>query len=138
VWAAVVVTTIGALLVAAGVVAYATVSSTLAAERIVVADDAPCLGGQVVSGPMAAYCQAAAVSRHTLDATGGKTYAELDPTDPRRDIALNGSLVRASLLASVVAFGIALMAMGIGIALALIGVTLMSMAQRRNRAPDSA
>ncbi len=56
-WISIVVMVIGALMVIAGAVTYAQVSSTLADERITVSEDA-CLGGQAVSGPFAAYCEA--------------------------------------------------------------------------------
>ncbi|MDX5399526.1 MAG: aromatic ring-opening dioxygenase LigA, partial [Actinomycetes bacterium] len=71
-----------------------------------------------------------------LEATGGKTYAELDREDPLRDTAMNASFLRASLFTSVVAFGVALMAVGVGLALILIGMALISAAGAANRAAD--
>jgi hypothetical protein len=124
-WISIVVMVVGLLMVVAGAVTYAQVSSTLAAEKIVVSEDAACLGGQPVAGPFAAYCQADIIAHHALEATGGKTYAELDRDDPLRDVAMNGSFLRASLFTSVVAFGIAAMAIGIGIVFVLIGVALL-------------
>ena len=104
-WISIVVMVIGALMVIAGAVTYAQVSSTLADERITVSEDA-CLGGQSVSGPFAAYCEAQIIQTHALEATGGKTYAELDREDPLREVAMNGSFLRASLFTSVLAFGV--------------------------------
>jgi hypothetical protein len=129
-WISIVIMVIGAVMVIAGGITYATVSSTLANERIVVADDANCLGGQAVTNPFAAYCQADIIAKHSLEATGGKTYAELGRDDPLRATAMTGSFLRASLFTSVVAFGVALMAVGIGIVFVLIGVALMSLARR--------
>jgi hypothetical protein len=129
-WASVVIMIIGAVMVMAGAVTYATVSSTLSHEKITVADDANCLAGQPVAGPFAAFCQADIIAKHSLDATGGKTYAELDRADPLRQTAMTGSFLRASLFTSVVAFGVAGMAIGIGIVFILIGVALFDLAGR--------
>jgi hypothetical protein len=136
-WVSIVVMVIGAIMVIAGAVTYAQVSSTLATEKIVVADDANCLAGQAVSGPFAAYCQADIISHHAMEATGGKTYAELDREDPLRQTAMTASFLRASLFTSVVAFGVAFMAIGIGIVFILIGVAILNLAGKRG-APASA
>ncbi len=127
-WISIVVMVIGAMMVVAGAVTYATVSSTLAAERITVADDASCQAGTTVAGPYAAYCQADIIAHHALEATGGKTYAELDREDPLRATAMNGSFLRASLFTSVLAFGVSAMAVGIGIVFILLGVAVHSLA----------
>jgi hypothetical protein len=129
-WISYVVMVIGAIMVISGAVTYANVSSTLANERIAVADDASCLAGQTVSGPVAAYCQAQIIATHALEATGGKTYAELDREDPLRATAMNGSFLRASLFTSVVAFGVAFMAIGIGIVFILVGMAILNLASR--------
>ena len=129
-WISIVVMVIGALMVIAGAVTYGTVSSTLSAENITVAEDASCLAGQSVASPFAAYCEADIIAHHALEATGGKTYAELDREDPLRAVAMNGSFLRASLFTSVVAFGVSFMAIGIGIVFILIGVALLNLAGR--------
>lgn len=126
-WISIVVMVIGAVMVIAGAVTYAQVSSTLSNERIVVSEDA-CLGGSTVSGPFAAYCEAQIIETHALEATGGKTYSELDREDPLRQVAMNGSFLRASLFTSVVAFGVAAMAIGIGIVFILLGIAVLSLA----------
>jgi hypothetical protein len=128
-WISIVVMVVGAIMVIAGAVTYAQVSSTLSNERITVSEDA-CLGGQSVSGPFTAYCEAQIIETHALEATGGKTYAELDREDPLRQVAMNGSFLRASLFTSVVAFGVAAMAIGIGIVFILIGVALLNISGR--------
>ena len=129
-WISIVVMVVGALMVIAGAVTYAQVSSTLAAEKITVSEDAACLGGQSVTGPFAAYRQAYIIAHHALEATGGKTYAELDREDPLRDVAMNGSFLRASLFTSVVAFGVAAMAIGVGIVFILLGVAVLNLSGR--------
>jgi hypothetical protein len=123
----IIVMVIGALMVIGGALTYSTVSSTLSAERITVAEDATCAAGQVVNGPLQAYCQADIINVHALEATGGKTYAELDREDPLRAVAMNGSFLRASLFTSVVSFGVAFMAIGVGIAFLLTGAAVYNL-----------
>jgi len=129
-WISIVVMVVGALMVIAGAVTYGQVSSTLSAENITVSEDASCLAGQSVSGPFAAYCEADIINVHALEATGGKTYAELDREDPLRQVASSASFLRASLFTSVVAFGVAAMAIGVGIVFILIGVALLNLSGR--------
>lgn len=129
-WIGAIVIAIGAIMVIAGAVTWAQVSSTLAAERVVVSDDATCMAGSAVTGPYQAYCEADIINVHALEATGGKTYAEMDREDPLRAVAMNGSFLRASLFTSVVAFGVALMAIGIGVVFILLGVLQLRQAPR--------
>ena len=120
----------GAFLVVAGAGTWYTVSDQLAAENITVSDDASCQAGEAVNGPLEAYCQAGIINTHALEATGGKTYAELDREDPLRQVAMNGSFLRASLFTSVVAFGVAFMAIGIGVVFIRVGVALLNLSGR--------
>jgi len=115
---------VGVLMVVAGVVVWIVVSTTLADQKITVSDDASCAAGDDVNGPISAYCQADIIDHHALEATGGKTYAELAQDDPLRDTAMTSSFLQASLFTSVVAFGVCLMAIAIGIVLTLIGFAL--------------
>ena len=105
----------GILLIVVGVVVWITVSSQLRAENITIPDDAMAFQGQVVQGPFTAYVQADIIQHHALEASGGKTYAELPMDDPVRSTMMNASFLRASLFTSVVSFGVAAFAMGIGI-----------------------
>ena len=68
---------VGVVMAIAGVVTWVVVSSTLADQKITVADDANCAAGDDVNGPISAYCQADIIDHHTMDITGGLTYAEL-------------------------------------------------------------
>ncbi len=68
------------------------------------------------------------INKHALEATGGKTYAELAKDDPARTTAMQASFLRASLFTSVVAFGVAALAVVLGIVLVLMGVALRSLA----------
>lgn len=129
-WISIVTMVVGVIMIVAGALTYANVSSTLSDQRITVSDDASCLAGQPVSGPFAAYCQASIINHHALEATGGKTYAELDRDDPLRETAMTASFLQASLYTSVVAFGVAFMAIGIGIVFVLVGVAVLNLAGR--------
>jgi hypothetical protein len=130
------VKTVGILVLLAGIVmilgggaTWATVSSQLKAENIVVAEDASMFAGKTVSGPLTAYAQAEVINKHALEATGGKTYAQLDREDPTRQTAMTASFLRASLFTSVVAYGVAAMAMGLGVVNILLGWALGRLAK---------
>lgn len=115
---------VGIIMAAAGVVTWVVVSNTLSDQKITVADDADCLAGNDVNGPISAYCQARVIDKHTKAITGGKTYAELGRDDPLRVTAANSAFLQASLFTSVVAFGVAAMAFVVGIVLAMIGFAI--------------
>ena len=117
---------LGVIFAVAGVVTYVVVSNELAAENITVSEDAARFAGQDVTGPLTAYAEAEVINKHALEATGGKTYAELDKDDPARQTAMQASFLRASLFTSVVAFGVAALAAVLGVMLFLIGWALRS------------
>jgi hypothetical protein len=133
---ALIVAVVGAGMIVAGAVTYYAVHSELADEKITVSDDADFLAGDKVDGPFSAYAQAEVIQKHALKATGGKTYAELAPDDPLRQTAMQASFLRASLFTSVVAFGVAAMAMGLGVVLILIAWALRAGADTAARAPS--
>ena len=123
-FAGTIVAIVGVVMIVAGAVTYYMVHEELADERITVSNDADFLAGDEVDGPFSAYAQAEVIQKHALEATNGKTYAELDQDDPLRATAMSASFLRASLFTSVVAFGVAVMAIGVGLALLLIGIAL--------------
>ena len=120
--AAIVAIVVGTAMAVAGVATWFVVSNTLSEQHIVVSEDADCQAGKEVNGPYSAYCQARVIDKHTEEITGGKTYAELDREDPNRAIAADSAFLQASLFTSVVAFGVAVMAVVVGIVLVLIGL----------------
>jgi hypothetical protein len=130
---------LGVLLILGGIGTWALVSSTLADQRITTPEDA-CLPERLVRGPFTAYCQAEIIDQHALEATGGQTYAELDREDPLRDVAMNASFLQASLFTSIVAFGVAAMAIGMGVLFVLIGLGIRDVRQHveqlRGAAPE--
>jgi hypothetical protein len=105
------------------------VTNSLSAERITVTD-APCSQGEPVDGPISAYCMTEIINTHALEATGGKTYVELDTEDPLRTTAMQASFLRASLFTSVVAYGVAAFAAGMGVVMILTGTALRALDQR--------
>jgi hypothetical protein len=125
----------GLLMIIAGGVTWGMVSSQLKEEKITVSEDAAHFGGKSVTGPLEAFYQADIIKHHSLEATGGKTYAELDREDPLRATAMNGSFLRASLFTSVVAFGVAAFAMGVGLLTLLLGWALTALAPAKVVAP---
>jgi len=125
----------GLLMVIAGGTTWGIVSTQLGEENITVADDAKAFGGADVTGPLEAFYEADIIKHHALDATGGKTYAELDREDPLRATAMNGSFLRASLFTSVVAFGVAAFAIGMGIVLILVGYAFTAILPKKVDAP---
>lgn len=119
----------GVVFAVAGAGTWAAVQTNLAQENITVSGDATYFADEPVDGPLTAFVQAEVINTHYLESTGGKTYAELDRDDPLRDVAMNASFLRASLFTSVVAFGVAAMAMGLGATLALAGVGIRTNAR---------
>ena len=121
---------LGSLLIIGGVVTWILVSTTLADQKITVSDDASCLAGDEVDGPFSAYCEAMVIDKHALAATGGLRYAELDQDDPKRQTAQTASFLQASLFTSVVAYGVAAMAIAVGVLFLLIGLGMRDVANR--------
>lgn len=118
----------GVVLVVAGGTTWFVVRDQLVAENITISEDAAMFGGQTVDGPVDAYVQADVINKHALEASGGKTYAELDQDDPVRATVMNASFLRSSLFTSVIAFGVAALAVGLGAGFLLLGWALRALA----------
>jgi hypothetical protein len=125
---------IGALMIAGGIATWFVVSDTLADQQITTSEDA-CLPGRSVSGPFTAYCEAKVIEQHALEATEGLYYAELDREDPLRETAMNAAFLQSSLFTSVVAFGVAAMAVAVGLLFILIGLGIRDVAERTAAPP---
>ena len=120
----------GAILAVAGVGTWIVVTNQLSAEKITVSEDADHFAGQSVNNPWTAYAQAQVINKHALEASGGKTYAEMAKDDPKRQTVMTASFLRASLFTSVVSYGVALMAVALGVGFILVGWALRSVARR--------
>jgi hypothetical protein len=121
---------LGVLLIIGSVGTWVMVSNTLADQRITTPDDAVCLPDTDVNGPFSAYCQAMTIDRNVLETTEGQRYAELDREDPLRQVAQSASFLQASLFTSVLAFGVAAMALGMGVIFVLIGLGIRDVRQQ--------
>jgi len=126
-----IVAIIGAIMLVGGAGTWVLVQSSLADERITVAEDADWFAGQQVNSPFTAYSEAMIIEKHALEGSDGKTYAELDREDPARVSVMNGSFLRASLFTSVLAFGVSAMAMGLGLVQILLGISMRKLAGAR-------
>ncbi len=123
----------GIVLIIAGGVVWGVVSSQLSNEKITVSADSPILAGSKVDGPLTAFAQANIINHHALEASKGKTYAQLGQDDPVRETVMDASFLRASLFTSVVSFGVAVFAIGMGIIVGLFGWALTLFAPRTRR-----
>lgn len=119
---------LGVLLILGGIGTTVMVSSELADQNITIPEDG-CLGGKQVVGPFTAYCQAQIIEEHARQATDGLAFAEMDQEDPRRQVAMNASFLRASLFTSILAYGVSAMAAAIGLLFILIGLGMRDVRQ---------
>ena len=119
-----VVLVLGIVFIAAGAVTWFVVRDQLSAQKITVSQDADHFAGATVNDPFTAYAQAQVINKHALEATDGKTYAELSRDDPNRTTAMQASFLQASLYTSVVAFGVAFMAVGVGVTFVFVALGL--------------
>jgi hypothetical protein len=129
---------IGAIALVVGVSVYFTVKSQLSAQHITVAEDASMMAGQPVTGPFTAYAQAEVLNQHALEAGNGKTYAELDRTDPARNTVMTANFLQASLYTSVVAFGLSFLIAALGIMFILLGLGFRVLDKRTTAAAAEA
>lgn len=112
----------GGFMVSEGRAARDDVRLALADERIITAEDAEIPLADVDSADEAK-AQADIIRVHALEATGGKTYAELDRADPARATYLNSVTLRTALMESYLAFKVADLVVGIGLIVVLLGAS---------------
>jgi hypothetical protein len=115
----------GSYTIARGFDARSEVRDALVAENIVTPEDASIPNAPVVDHATA-HAQADVIWKHMLEATGGKTYAEMDRTDPLRQVAFTASALRTSLLSAALAWHTAELAMGVGLFIAVMGLLLLT------------
>ncbi len=126
-----IVALVGAAMLIGGGTTWVIVQGQLSNENITVAEDARWFAGADVNGPLTAYAEADIINHHALEASGNKTYAQLDREDPVRATVMNASFLRSSLFTSVLAFGVSLMAMGLGVTQMLLGFAMTRLAPAR-------
>lgn len=103
--------------------ARADVREELAAQKIVTPEDAS-IPSVPVTNAKTARSMADIIEVHALEATGGKTYAEMERDDPLRDTAFNASMLRTSLFTSIMAFNVADLVVGLGFMIGALGVAV--------------
>lgn len=96
------------------------VRDALAAEKIITAEDAE-IPLVPVDTAAEAKAQADIIQTHALKITEGKTYSELDRSDPRRNTYLQAVTLRTALMESYLAFKVAELVQGVGAIVALLG-----------------
>jgi hypothetical protein len=121
---------VGAIAIVVGGAVYLLVRSELSAQNITVSSDANYLAGKPVTGPLTAYSQAVTLNNHALEAGNGKTYAELDKSDPNRNTVMTADFLQASLYTSVVAFGVSFLIAILGVMFVFVGLTFRELAKR--------
>lgn len=115
---------VGVAMIVAGAAGWVLVREQLADERITVSADAAHFAGERVDGPLSAYFQADTIRGHVLESTDGKTFAELDRSDPARETAMQGAGVRTPLMLSVLSFGVAGLVVVNGVVAVLVALAL--------------
>lgn len=119
---------VGLTMTIGGAVAWTMTANQLAEQHMTVAPYSEThpgkYAGQAIDGPITAWAQADVINTHALEATDGKTYAQMDREDPVRAVAMDGALLRGALFTSVLAFGVAFMAGGVGLVLLLAAAAL--------------
>jgi hypothetical protein len=105
------------------------VRSDLAREQIVGTDDST-IPGQKVDTGKEAEAFAAVIRKHTLEATGGKTYAQMDREDPQREMWITSTALSTALNTAYFAESVATFAIVMGVALLLTGVGFLVLTVR--------
>jgi hypothetical protein len=112
----------GAFMINEAFAAHDEVRDSLAAERIITAEDAE-IPLATVDTAAEAKAQADAIQHHALTITEGKTYAELDRNDPRRATYLQAVTLRTALMESYLAFKVSDLVAGVGAIVVLLGAS---------------
>ena len=100
------------------------VRTELLQERITTPDDAGIPNARV-DDDVTAISQAEIIQKHALEATKGKTYAEMDREDPARQVAFSASALRTALYSSALAWNVANLVMGLGALVFVLGIVLL-------------
>lgn len=112
----------GLYMVSEGRAARDEVREAIIAENIVTPEDAP-IPNTPVTDAETAKAQAEVIRQHTLNLTGGKTYAQLDREDPLRQTYLTSVTLRTALSMAVMGFKVSDLVIGMGFFMVLIGAT---------------
>jgi len=111
----------GLFMIGQGISARDDVRDALVDERITTSENAS-IPQRPVTGAAEAKAQAEVIKEDVLRMTGGKTYAELDRSDPNRNTYLTSVTLRTALMQSYMAFKVADLVMGVGALVAVLGL----------------
>jgi hypothetical protein len=111
----------GAIMIFQGLDARSQVRESLLAERITTPDDAT-IPGVPVDSAATAMAQAEIIQEHTLAATEGRTWADMDRDDPQRPFYLSAVSLRTSLMSAYMAFKLSDLVMGLGALFLVVGL----------------
>jgi hypothetical protein len=100
------------------------VRDAIVQENIVTTEDSAIPNVQVTNAETAK-AQADVIEQHYLEATGGRTYSELDRDDPLRETAFQASSLRTSLNLAVMGFRISDLVIGMGFFIVAVGATFV-------------
>lgn len=112
----------GAYMIVQGLDAKDDVRTQLAAERILTAEDAS-IPNAPVDDVATARAQADVIKKHSLESSGGKTYAEMDREDPNRPTYLTGVTLRSALNLAVMGFKVSDLVIGMGAFVIVMGAS---------------
>ena len=97
------------------------------------------MAGETVDTGKEAKCFADYMRVHTLEASGGKTYAEMPQDSPERNIWVTETALTTALYTSYFAEKVALFAIIVGIVMLLVGIGFIVLtAYARRRTPEAA
>ena len=105
------------------------VRDDLAREQIVGTEDST-IPGQKVDTGSEAQAFAAVIRKHTLEATGGKTYAQMDREDPQREMWITSTALSTALNTAYFAESVATFAIVMGVAMLLTGLGFLVLTLR--------
>lgn len=94
---------VGIILVIGGVWALLFTYQNVRQENIITPDDAS-IPNTLVQGPLTLKSQADVIRKHTLDATGGKTYAEMSRQDENRSMWVTATTLITALNLGIVTY----------------------------------
>lgn len=121
----------GAFMIVQGRQAAAQLRDALAAEHIPSAAESRTAGRPVIDVETAT-AQNEVILKHTLEETGGLTFAQLPRDDPKRDYYLRSVTLRTSLGLAIMGFRVSDLVVGMGAFMAATGASVIMLASPRN------
>lgn len=128
------------VLLGSGAAAWALITKQLKDEQIEVPGDAKRFAGKPVAGPLTAFTQAETVAMHAHHMGGGRTFADVsgeymgaqasgdtakvEELEGTRSLLQQANFTRASLMTSVLAYGVSALVVGMGV---VVGATALAL-----------